>query len=373
MDTVVLIPAYKPDMRLCTLAGELKTKYSVLIVDDGSGKDFDEVFEACKAHATVLRYEVNRGKGGAMKYAFSKIPDVFPKANCIVTADADGQHTAEDIEKTAKAQRENGGLVLGSRAFTGEVPFRSKWGNAITRCAFAFASGVKVYDTQTGLRAFGKEYLKEFSTLHGDRYEYEMTMLMYAAENKIPITEVEIETIYENNNECSHFNPFKDSLKIYGVIYNNSTLLKCVTSSLVSFFAEIIILTLLSKFVFTGNFLVPAAVRRTLLEAFFDPAFAISWLVSSFLNYNINRAWVFRSDIKYAKGLLEYYSLAVVTFLLKFLIYGCLKNLLSVMSNDVLRNDISDAISATVMYIINYIIQKEIIFRKKNLLSSKRK
>ena len=365
MDTVVLIPAYKPDMRLCVLAESLKKSYLVLIVDDGSGREYDGVFEACKAHATVLRYENNRGKGGAMKYAFEKIPELFPDALCIVTADADGQHTAEDIEKTASAQKEKGGLVLGSRAFCGDVPFKSKWGNAITRFVFSVASGKRVYDTQTGLRAFGREYLDEFSVLHGDRYEYEMTMLMYAAENKIPITDVEIETIYVNNNEGSHFNPFKDSLRIYGVIYNNSTFLKCITSSLLSFFLEVVVLTLLSKFVFTGNAVVPAVLRGTPLEEFFDPAFVISWIISSFFNYNLNRVWVFRSDIKYIKGLAGYYSLAIVTFFVKFLIYGLFKNILAGIPSDVVKNDVSDIIAATFMYIINYIVQKKVLFKKK--------
>lgn len=364
METVVLIPAYKPDERLCILAENLKSSYSVLIVDDGSGKDFDEVFEKCMQYATVLRYEVNRGKGGAMKYAFERIPELFPEAMCIVTADADGQHTAEDIEKTASAQREKGGLVLGSRAFTGDVPFRSKWGNALTRFVFAVASGKRVYDTQTGLRAFGKEYLQCFSALRGDRYEYEMTMLMYAAENKIPITEVEIETIYESNNETSHFNPFKDSFKIYAVIFNNSTLLKCLVSSLASFFLEIAALSVLTHFITVG-FAVPDALIGTPFDEFFDIAFVLSWLISSFFNYNVNRAWVFRSDVNYFKGLGEYYSLAVFTFLIKLLIYGVFKNILLGISGVILRNDLSDAISAVIMYVINYIVQKKFIFRKR--------
>lgn len=364
METVVLVPAYKPDERLCALSENLCKNYDVLIVDDGSGKKYDGIFEKCDRFATVLRYETNRGKGGAMKYAFEKIPQIFPDANCIVTADADGQHTAEDIEKTASAQKTNGGLVLGSRAFTGDVPFRSKWGNALTRLVFAIASGKKVYDTQTGLRAFGKEYLPSFSTLHGDRYEYEMTMLMYAAENKIPITEVEIETIYENNNETSHFDPFKDSLKIYGVIFKNSTFLKCLVSSVASFVIEIAALSVLSHFISTP-YAVPNVFVDTPLEEFFDVAFVLSWLISSFFNYNVNKAWVFRSDVNYAKGLGEYYSLAVFTFLIKFMFYGIFKNVFSAIPNDILKNDVSDAVSAVIMYVINYVVQKKFIFKKK--------
>ena len=136
MDKLVLIPAYKPDGRLTGVCRALSENYSVLVVDDGSGADFDGVFSDSAEFATVLRYEKNRGKGGALKYGFSKVKELFPDAKFVITADADGQHKAEDIAAVAEKVEETGGLVLGSRQFTGKVPARSAFGNSMTRIVF---------------------------------------------------------------------------------------------------------------------------------------------------------------------------------------------------------------------------------------------
>ncbi len=361
MDTVVLIPAYKPDMRLTALVERLCDKYGVLVVDDGGGSDYDEVFASCERFATVLRYPVNKGKGGAMKYGFSRLKELFPDASYVVTADADGQHTPEDIGKVADSLREKGGLVLGSRAFTGKVPFRSKAGNTITRWVFALASGTKVYDTQTGLRGFSFDYLEEFSSLEGDRYEYEMTMLMYAAEKKIPIYEVEIETIYENDNESSHFNAVKDSIKIYSIIFRCSCILKYFASSVLAFIVNYVLFLLLLNFVFTGETALPVqgVINKVLTLGHRECALVFAWIVSSFTNFTLNRVWVFKSDVGVVKGAAEYYSLAVVSFLIKALLFELFVRLLFI------PEWIAVPVSEAAMYIINYIVQKKFIFKKK--------
>ncbi len=360
MDKLIFIPAYKPDGRLPELCRKLSGIYSVLVVDDGSGRDFDEVFEAASESATVLRYEKNRGKGGALKYGYSKIPELFPEVNYIITADADGQHTPEDIAKVAEKVESAGGLVLGSRKFTGKVPFRSAFGNSLTRFVFKVASGAYVRDTQTGLRAFGKEYLEEFSSLKGDRYEYEMTQLMYCAAEKIPMTEVDIETIYENDNETSHFNPIKDSFKIYKVIYLNSTFLKFITSSLIAFLIDFLLYLFLTNVVFTKEYLVesPEFLKNLLTSA--SVSMALAWVVSSFVNFLLNRNWAFRSDKHFGASLIEYYSLAIVSMLIKAFAITPLLKLIHV------PNVLTYLIANVVMYLINYIVQKKFIFKKKS-------
>ena len=94
------------------------------------------------------------------------------------------------------------------------MPFRSRFGNSITRVVFNLLTRQKVTDTQTGLRGFTFDQLEWLEGIKGDRYEYEMNMLMKASDEKIQIKEVKIETVYENNNESSHFRPFQDSVRI---------------------------------------------------------------------------------------------------------------------------------------------------------------
>ena len=54
--------------------------------------------------------------------------------------------------------------------------------------------------------------------IKGDRYEYEMNVLIECVKKGIEMKPVMIDTIYQNNNEGSHFNPVRDSFRIYRII-----------------------------------------------------------------------------------------------------------------------------------------------------------
>lgn len=219
-DTVVLIPAYRPDQKLIeTLKKLSECNFRLLVVDDGSGSAYDNVFIEAGRYARVIRYETNRGKGSALKRGMRCVLKCFHDVSYLITADADGQHRPEDIQKVANRLWAEGGFVIGSRAFTGKVPLRSRFGNNVTRGVYHLVSGVKVQDTQTGLRGFERSLLGWLVQIPGERYEYEMNVLMSAARDEIDIDEVSIETVYEADNSGSHFRPLHDSVKIYKEIF----------------------------------------------------------------------------------------------------------------------------------------------------------
>ena len=233
---VILIPSFEPDEKLPKLLNDLQGYpfEKILIVNDGSDKKFDTVFDECRAFpkVEVIGYEENRGKGFALKKGFRYIQEHYPDFKAIVTADSDGQHTPEDIRRTAQTTLENPEkLILGSRSWKEEnVPFRSRYGNKITKAVFKWISGTKVEDTQTGLRGFSPDVVSEFLKTKGDRFEYEMNMLMEARLRHIEILEIPIETVYIEENKSSHFRPFRDSVKIYSVFFKH--LSKFVISSM---------------------------------------------------------------------------------------------------------------------------------------------
>lgn len=93
--------------------------------------------------------------------------------------DCDGQHLPEDMMKLLEfAGAHRKALVLGVRTVGAEMPLKSRLGNKITRMIFRLVSGVKVSDTQTGLRAFDAEMIQKLLSVEGERYEYEMNVLM---------------------------------------------------------------------------------------------------------------------------------------------------------------------------------------------------
>jgi len=219
MDKIALIPAYNPDDKLITLTEKLKKeKIKVVLVNDGSKEECDEIFK--KSYGHLISYKENKGKGYALKKGLKYIQDNYNDAY-IVTLDSDGQHKIEDALKLMDCLKEhNDSLVLGSRPRNDEMPLRSTLGNSITRFIFRLKTKVDVYDTQTGLRAFSSSLIPFMLKIDGDRFEYEMNVLLYATKEHIEIKEIPIETIYIDKYEKSHFRVVKDSYQIYKQIFS---------------------------------------------------------------------------------------------------------------------------------------------------------
>lgn len=207
---IVLAAVYQPGPRLLEFAAELRAAdpaLRLLVVDDGSGPASAPVLEAVPG--TVVRLGANQGKGAALKAGLRLVDED------VVCADPDGQHQVSDVLRVAERVRSTGHMVLGVRRFEGSVPLRSRVGNAVTGRLFRMATGRRVTDTQTGLRGFPRDLVAWLTTVDGERYEYEMNVLLAAAGSGRPIEQVEIETRYEKDNAGSHFSSLTDSVRIY--------------------------------------------------------------------------------------------------------------------------------------------------------------
>src|SRR5664279_3618815 len=225
---VVLIPAYRPSPGLVDLVSDLSARgmRAILLVDDGSGPEFREIFGQASLFpgVQILRHAVNLGKGAALKTGINHALCVFPGLIGIVTADADGQHHPEDIVRVAAGLRQHpGALVLGSRTFDAAVPLRSRFGNLLTRKLTATLIGARLQDTQTGLRAIPASLAARLLPIDSRGYEFELEMLIVARQSGVPLVEIPIRTIYLAGNQSSHFNPLTDSMKIYFVLLRFSS------------------------------------------------------------------------------------------------------------------------------------------------------
>ena len=227
MKVTIIVPSLDPDEKLLQVVeGLLADGFDdILLVNDGSHADHLWPFERAAEHpeVTVLTHEVNKGKGRALKTAFAWCIENRPDIDGVVTADGDNQHRPSDIRRCAQAMIDDPSKVwLGVRDFSlDHVPARSRIGNTLTRGIMKMACGVSVTDTQTGLRAIPARDLPLMLRVEGERYEYETQMLLSLRAEKVGIGEVVIETVYINENESSHFNPLKDSMKIYKIIFRH--------------------------------------------------------------------------------------------------------------------------------------------------------
>lgn len=359
----IIIPAYKPDEKLVSLLHDLKSQSSarLLVVNDGSGEAFEPIFREVEAlGCTLLIHPVNKGKGAALKTALQFLLEEGKK-EFICTADADGQHLPKDILRcTEEAMAHPDSLVLGSRSFRGDdVPTRSRFGNAVSRHTFYCLMGKKVYDTQTGLRAFSSDLIPMMLAVEGDRYEYEMQVLCNAAKKKIPIREVEIETVYLEENKSSHFNPFKDALRVYGILIRAAfgrafEVLSFLFSSVAAFVIDVALYMVLLHFVFGGALadLLPDPSHRLFFSLLLSRA------VSSWCNYLINRGVVFRQLKGKGKTFVLYLLLVVAVFFGNHFLNDYFHLTLG------LGNLLSLILAQCICFPASFLVQKFFIFKK---------
>ncbi len=369
----VVLPSYKPDEKLeATVKGFIESGFEdIIVIDDGGGEEYKAIFERVAGYpqCTVLTHEVNRGKGAALKTAFKWYSENRDGLG-VVTADGDGQHTPEDTYNIAVAMEKSGNIVLGVRDFSQpDVPERSKKGNNITSNVFRVFVGMKISDTQTGLRGIPAKYLPKMCEIYGDRYEYETNMLLYMKRWGLGFEEVKIRTVYINENETSHFRPVRDSVRIYSLI-----LKFLVTGMFVKFLGSSVV-----SFVIAYGLNV---VLQLILRAISPEAFAIAAsyvgarIVSSLANYSMNRK-IFDSKAKVKKTIWRYYALALFIMivgsasvtLLSTLANGvpAISSMISAVGENEVKTIVSTSIKLPVdmlLFILSYNVQKKYVFRK---------
>lgn len=337
----ILIPAYEPGGALIALIHDIRSaghRGPIVIVDDGSGEVYAPIFEEASAlGCDIIGHHPNRGKGYALKAGFSHIQRAHPGFD-VVCADCDGQHAVADIVRVGAALRcQPGTIVLGARRFAGDVPARSRFGNTVTRVLFARSTGVPLQDTQTGLRAYPADMLAWLGRVPGERFEYELSVLLQAEEAGYRLREIPISTIYLDGNSSTHFRTFADSARVY------APLLRFSVSSLAAFgldFALVLALDGLS-----GSLLVAVATAR---------------LCSATVNFLANRRYVFgRGDVGLARSWARYAGLASTILAANYLVLAALHDRLGLpLAPAKLLTEIG-------LFVASYRLQKELVFARR--------
>ena len=356
----VVLPSLDPDDKLITVIdGLLETGFTdIILVNDGSKPENLHYFETAATHPEVhlLHHEVNRGKGAALKTAFTWFLENRPDAAGVVTVDGDNQHHPADTKACSEQMMRSNKVVLGCRDFSlPHVPPRSRMGNNITCGVFKIMVGMTISDTQTGLRAIPTHAVKAFLTVKGDRFEYETNMLLAMKEQCIDFEEVKIRTVYIEENKSSHFRAVRDSWRIYNLIL--ALFFRYTLSSLLSAVVDEGVFTLLSWLLqntLTGLLLtaVPTITAR---------------VVSSLLNFFVNKKVVFHSNVGTGKAMLRYYALAIPMLLAQLGLTHGVYLLFSISGSQTVLRAVIYAMIMVVLYFASFMIQQRWVFagRKK--------
>ena len=345
----LIIPAYEPDERMIILLRRLAAEYEdrIVVINDGSGPAYDGLYEqVAELGCTVLTHYVNMGKGRALKDAFNYCLCTWPDMKGCVTADSDGQHTPEDILRCRQLLLEDDrDLVLGCRNFDGPgIPWKSTFGNKVTRQVCRLLSGLDITDTQTGLRGIPRSFMAKLINTPGECFEFEMQMLL-ETKNCCSIREFSIQTIYDSeDNHSTHFDPVKDSIRVYSVF--GKQFLLFVFSSLSS---AVLDLVLFSVFV--------SLLKGTGGIWYAGAATILARIISAAYNFLINHRLVFKSQVSKRNAAIRYFLLAILQMLASALLVTGGVYLLP-MAPELAVKIVVD----TILFFISYTIQREMVF-----------
>jgi len=370
----IILPSYKPDDKLIDTVNGLK-EYGfsdIIVIDDGGKEAYNHVFDKVRAidGCTVLVHPENRGKGAALKTAFKWYLE-NRSGKGVVTVDGDGQHRPSDVAALSDKLLESGEIVLGCRDFSKEgIPARSVFGNKFSCGVFRVLVGMKLHDTQTGLRAIPTDNLEGMLKVKGDRYEYETNMLLYMKRKELKYSEVTINTIYIDDNESSHFRPVRDSVRIYSLIFKHiftSQFFLCLASSMICYLVD------LAMFIFL-NFMVSRVAEGLLVTV---AAYGGARLTSSLINFYLNRLIFDKQGGSVLVTMVKYYLLVAFNLLVGSLIVHLVSNALigieSVrafcegVSDDSAQSVLESIVKVpadTILYVCSFTVQKHIVFKK---------
>jgi len=214
---MALIPAFNAERSVGgVVAGAKQQLADVVVVDDGSRDRTGDAARDAGAH--VLRHDVNRGKGAALKTGFA-----YALANgfdAVITLDADGQHLPHEIPKFLDCRaKTNADLIIGGRAhlFDKMLP-RRRMANRFSAWSIAKASKTGISDSQSGFRLYSANLLRNV-TLRTDGFDMESEVIVRAGCGGFKVTTTPIDLGFVDGVSTSHYKPLMDTLRIAWTVF----------------------------------------------------------------------------------------------------------------------------------------------------------
>lgn len=346
MEHVVVIPALDPSERLAVLVVRLREEgfERIVVVDDGSSPASSSLFKRLSdSGIVVVHHGENRGKGAAIKTGLRAAYTTFPMAPGCVTVDCDGQHLPRDVRAVcAYSRRHPRALVLGVRDLHDKrVPLRSRFGNRFSALYFRLDTGMRLDDTQTGLRVIPRSLYVTAVETPGERYDFEMNFLTHAVKDGCKVSTVPISTVYGSERcDASHFNPLRDSFLIYRSFFRFAVSSLTCSAIDIGLFTAIILLS------------------QAQAALFVSAANVFARLASGAVNFGLNRQWSFRSS----DGRISHQA---VRYLALFLAIMCASSVLvGLLSLTVIPAVASKVLVDGGLFVVSYFVQRNWVFSK---------
>ena len=212
---LIFIPLYNTNHLLSDLISSIRkrTEVDILIIDDGS-KEVVSLANLEESNVFLERNNENRGKGYSLKKAFKYA--LNKDYSHLISIDSDLQHDPSEINKFIEIDS-NVDLVLGKRKFSSPMPIHRRLSNTLTSTIISSINGKEIHDSQCGYRRYSMNFIKEIDKLDENGYQFESELLLKLIKNETKIEQVDINTIYLDNNK-SYINKRKDTFKFIKMI-----------------------------------------------------------------------------------------------------------------------------------------------------------
>jgi glycosyltransferase involved in cell wall biosynthesis len=214
-----IVPTHNHHLRLGEVAAGLRRfDLPVLIVDDGSDNPSKAAIAALHDPArgvTVMRLEVNGGKGAAVMAGFRRaLAEGFTHA---LQVDADGQHDpAQAAEFLALGRARPEAVVSGGAVYDASVPKARKYGRYITHvCVWGETMSRDISDSMCGYRLYP---LRAVARLLDERWiaarmEFDTEIIVRLHWAGVPVIMLPVKVVYPAGN-TSNFRMVRDNVRI---------------------------------------------------------------------------------------------------------------------------------------------------------------
>ena len=168
---LIAIPAWNERGSIASVIGKVRThqpEARILVVNDGSTDDTEDLAEA--AGADVVSLPFNVGVGGAMRTAF-----LYAKRHgyrAVVQVDADGQHDPADLDRLIDGLS-SADIVVGTRFHEHSMYFVGgprRWAMVLLSKALSWMNKRTISDPTSGFRSAGPRAIDLFAVEYPAEY-----------------------------------------------------------------------------------------------------------------------------------------------------------------------------------------------------------
>jgi hypothetical protein len=198
---------------------------AIVVVDDGSSQARKWVLNRIGMEPTVhlLRHARPQGRGAALKTGMQYIAEHLGHYTGLVTTTADARYGAMDVVRLMRALHGAPKLVILGAPETsrGLTSIRSVQ-NRLLGLAFRVMTRISLTDVQTGLRAIPTSLLPSLVKVRGERYEYELAMLLHIARSGHPMAEQAVFGTMEHEGVDRGLRSFADCFSMFRALMRSA-------------------------------------------------------------------------------------------------------------------------------------------------------